>query len=125
MTSVGQTTIDITDAVEKLRQTFVDLAKAYLLGLALAVPGVGPFVAGLIKFSLGAILDWALTALSKWEVMQALFLNTTLRKSAQAQDFVDATSALNSLPPDVSDADYAKAEQAQMDAFRHLVSLVN
>lgn len=101
------------------------LAKNYLIGLALAIPGLGPFVYWLIKTFAGTVLDWILNALTKWEVMQAFFLNTAIRKASQAQDYVDMVNKKNSLPENATDAEYEKAEAAEIAAFTAFVSVTN
>ncbi len=115
--------IDVTDLVEMTRSTFVIMAKSYLMGLALAIPGIGPFLAWLIKTFAGYILDWVLGKLSTWVVMQAFFLNTAIRKASEAQDYVDMVNKKNSLPENVSDEEYEKAELAEIRAFTVFVSV--
>lgn len=119
------TTIDITNTVESLRSVFVDWAVGYVYGTELALPGMEwvslPIISDIDKELIRLVLD----SVSKSTVMQGFFLNTALRKSSQAQDFVNAVTARTSLPPTTSEADYAKAEQAQMAAFRSFVVLGN
>lgn len=118
-------TIDITNLVEFIRTTFVSLAKKYIMGLALAIPGVGPFVLWLMNVFLGPLLQWILDKLTTWEVTQAFFINTAIRKASQAADYVDTVNYKNSLPPTVSDEDYAHAEAAEMHSFYNFVVLTN
>lgn len=118
-------TIDITDLVEKLRRTFVKAAKAYLMGLALAIPGLGWLATFAIKVFLGGAIDWVLNVLSKWEVMQLFFLNTAIRKASQSVDYVSAVAGVGSLPSNVSDEVYANAEQAEINAFYNFVRVTN
>lgn len=123
----GQTTIDITDAVEKLRSTFVDwaVAAAFTEELA-AVPELAPFLAlpivsDIDKAAIRAVLDWV----TKKTEMQAFFFNTVIRKSAQAQDFIDAVNAVGDLPKDASDATYLQKEKARALAFSNFVRITN
>lgn len=117
--------IDITDLVEKTRSTFVDWATLYLFGLEVAVPGLEWVGLPIIQDIDKEIIREILNALSKAAVMQAFFMNTALRKASEAQDFVEAVDLIFSLPEDVSDDVYAKAEAAQMAAFRDFVSVGN
>lgn len=114
-------TIDITDLVEKMRSTFVMWASAYLFGLIILVPGLGwiafPVISSLVK----AAVNWGVTALSKAAVLEAFFLNTSIRKASQAQDYIEALSEKNALPPTASDKEYEDAEKKEMEAFRNFV----
>lgn len=80
-----------------------------------------PILADVDKEIIRLVLD----SISKSEVMQAFFLNTALRKAAQAQDFIDSVNAKNNLPQNASDDDYEKAERAQMAAFVGFASITN
>lgn len=117
--------IDITDLVEQTRSTFVTLAAAYIDGLILAIPGIGGFLLFMYKFLGRPFVNWVLDKLSKWEVMQAFFLNTALRKASQAKDFVDATTHLDTLPEDTSNAVYLAAEKDRADKFKQFVAATN
>lgn len=117
--------IDITNMVSNMQSTFISMAEAYVLAAILAVPGLGWLMAPILKYLLGGALTWIITKIATWSVMQAFFLNTAIRKASQAQDYTDAVAAKNSLPKDVSDADYEKAEQTEMAAFRDFVILSN
>lgn len=98
---------------------------AYIFAQEIAVPGLEwvalPIIADVDK----AIIRMVLDALSKSIVMQAFFLNTAIRKAAQAQDFVDSVNNLNSLPADTSQEDYKNAEIARSIAFRNFVAVTN
>lgn len=118
-------TIDITNAVAAAQSSFVTAAETYLTGLILAVPGLGWLAYPIISALFGSALKWVLNKLSEWAVMQAFFLNTTMRKASQAQDLIDALNAKNNLPPTATDDEYAKAEQAQILAFNNFVVFTN
>jgi hypothetical protein len=115
--------IDITDLVEKARSTFVDWGVGFLLTEALAVPGLQwlawPVISDVVKMVLRAILN----RLSASVVMQAFFLNTAMRKAAQAKDYLEAVRLKQALPDDVDDEDYERAERAEIKAFAEFVTL--
>lgn len=91
-----------------------------------AIPELGPWLAIPVIATIDReILRLILNPLSRGVVMQAFFLNTAIRKAAQAKDFIEATDALYSLPEGTSDADYLAAEKARMLAFAGFVSLTN
>lgn len=117
--------IDITDLVEKARSTFVIAAKEFIMAQALAIPGLGAFVYWLIRNFLGPILDWALTSLSNWDVMQAFFMNTALRKASEAGDYVKTVNLKDSLPDTATDEEYERAEQNEISAFNAFVRVTN
>jgi len=123
--STPNDTIDITDLVSNLQTTFVSLAKAFLLGEALAIPGLGPFLTWIINNFFGPILDWVLAKLTAWSVFQSFILNTALRKASEAADYTDSVNYKNSLPPTTSEDDYAHAEAAEAHAFYTFVVLSN
>lgn len=118
-------TIDITNVVESLRQAWVSWAVAFAYGAEIAIPGMAwvaaPVISDIDREALKLIFD----ALSKAEVQMAFFLNTAVRKASQAQDFVAAVGAKNSLPSIASDAEFAAAEHAQMVEFRNFVTVTN
>lgn len=118
-------TIDITNVVENLRQSFVNWGVAYVYGLEVAVPGLEwvalPVISELDKTAIQAILD----LISKSVIMEAFFINTTIRKASQAQDYVSAVDAKNSLPPTATKDEYEAAEKAEMSAFRNFVLITN
>lgn len=122
---IAQTVIDITDLVEKTRSAFVDWAVAFVYAEEIAIPGMEwvalPVIAEIDRAIIKAIID----ALSKAAVMQAFFVNTAIRKAAQAQDFVDASNALDSVPKDAPNDDYKKAELTRAAAFRNFVMVTN
>ncbi len=118
-------TIDITDLVEKTRSSFVSWAVLYLYGLETAIPGMEWVALPILKDIDQEILKTLLDMLSKSAVMLAFFTNTAIRKASQAKDFTDAVHAKDSLPPTATQEEYARAEQAQMVAFRNFVMVSN
>ncbi len=111
------TEIDVTDIVEKARSTFVEWAVLYIFGLEVAIPGMEWVALPIVSTIDKEIIRLILTELSKSAVMGAFFLNTAIRKASEAADYVSAVDAKNSLPDDVSDEDYEKAERDEMAAF--------
>jgi len=118
-------TIDLTEVVEKMKSTFVVAGKSYLVNAALAIPGVGPVAAWFIKVLFGPAIEWVLEKLTNWTAMQAFFLNTAIRKGAQASDYVLAVAAKEALPPTATDDEYERAEQNEILAFDRFVSIAN
>ncbi len=118
-----QDTIDITDFIEKARQTFVIWAVDYVFAQAMLIPGLQwmalPVVSSLIKL----IIERIAIVLSKAAVMQAFFMNTVLRKSSQAKDYIDAVNSKLELPDTATDAEYERAERHEIDAFNSFVIL--
>lgn len=118
-------TIDLTNLVDKMKATFVLAGREYLIAQALSIPGLGPFAAWVIKNILSAVVDWGLTKLTDWPYMQAFFWNTALRKGAQAQDYVDAVNAKESLPPTATDEEFENAERLELELFDRFVRVTN
>jgi hypothetical protein len=118
-------TIDITDTVEAMRQTWVSWAVAFLFAEEVAIPGMEwvalPIVADIDKEMLKLILD----AISKQGVMLAFFTNTAIRKASQAADYVAMVGAKKALGPNVSDEVYKDAEKKELLAFRNFVAVSN
>lgn len=118
-------TIDITDAVEKMRSTFVIAASDFLFAWIAAAPGFGWVLYPILKPLTEIVLKKILETLSTWIVMQAFFFNTAMRKSSQAADFVRAVVAKENLPEDVSDEEFEKAQLNEIEAFNRLVRLTS
>lgn len=118
-------TIDITDLVEQTRSTFVDWGVDYIFALEISAPGMAWLALPVIKDINLYVLRKLLDALTKSAVMQAFFMNTVMRKATQSKDFTDAIEAINKLPGNVTDEEYAKYEAAKLVAFRHFVSLTD
>lgn len=114
-------TIDITELVENLRQTWVVWAVDTAYAAVVIQPGFQWLAFPVISTLFKKVLEAVANALSKTAEQQAFFLNTAVRKASQSVDFTEAVKKKNSLPEDVSDEDYRKAELAQMDAFRSFV----
>jgi hypothetical protein len=117
--------IDITDVVEKARASFVIWGIGALMSYASTVSGLGwiswPVIGPVAKYILNAIL----TFLSKQAVLEAFILNTAIRKSVQASDFLRAVDYKNSLPENASDEVYDKAERDEIEAFVAFASISN
>jgi hypothetical protein len=115
--------VDITDLVDALKSAFIDWAVGFVFGLTIAQPLFSwlalPVINSIYRLILKGIIGW----LANSAEMAGFFLNTALKKSGQAKDFVDAVNLLKNLPKNVSDAEYAKAEQNQIDAFNALVRI--
>lgn len=112
--------IDITDLVEKMRIMFVSLeTEASFVALS-SVAGLQwlqlPIISSIVK----KLIEIILNGLSKRTVQQAFFLNTALRKTSQAKDFVDAVNNLEE-SHDESDEIYEQLELAKIAAFNKLV----
>jgi len=118
-------TVDITDVVAKMQQSFVSWGTAYVYGLEIATPGLEwvalPVISELDKEAVKEIL----TLLSKSAEMQSFFMNTAIRKASQAQDFVGTIDAKNKLPPTATQKEFEDAERVQMAAFRNFVLVTN
>ena len=117
-------TVDITNVVTTMQSTFVTLALKFLTTAIIATPGmaaVWPF----ISWFASPILKWLINKLATWAVLQAFFMNTAIRKNAQALDYVNAVAAKGALPPTATDAEYAAAEKAEMQAFTNFVMVTN
>lgn len=125
MQPLSEGTIDITDLVEKTRSAFVDWAVTTIYAEEIATPGLEWVGLPVVKDIDQAILRAVLDALSKQAIMQAFFMNTTIRKASQAKDFLDALNAKNALPADATKEQYEQAERNQMDAFRRFVVVTN
>lgn len=115
--------VDITDLVENLRSSFVTWGVAYVYGLEIATPGLEWVALPIISTLDKAAVKEILTFITKAAVMEAFFLNTAIRKASQADDYVTAMTAKNSLPPTASQEEYAKFEQAEISAFKSFVTL--
>lgn len=117
--------IDITNLVGSMKSTFVTWASGFVFAEIVAVPGLQWLSLPLINVICKALISTIINILALSTVMEAFFLNTSIRKSSQAQDYVDALTAKQNLPPTTSNGDYEKAEQAEIDAFNSFVVLSN
>jgi hypothetical protein len=117
--------VDITNVAESMRGTFVTWAINYLYAQAVVTPGFTWLSLPIISSVFRSGLTYLLNILTVSAVMDAFFINTSIRKASQAQDYVDALTLKNGLPTTVSDAEYEKAEQAEIAAFNSFVVLGN
>lgn len=115
--------IDITDLVEHLQESFVVWARDYLFELAIAVPGLAWLAWPGISRLTQAALGWGTSGLAKSGILGAFFLNTVLRKRGHARDYVEARERKLTLPAEATDGEFELAELAEMDAFRKFVLL--
>lgn len=117
--------IDITQLVEAMRQTFVTWGTQLVFGLEIEIPGMQwvtlPVISSLDKAAIKEIL----TLLSKSAVMEAFFINTSIRKQSQSLDYLSAVTVRSSLPQDATDDQYQAAEDAEMKAFANFVKVTN
>lgn len=118
-------TIDITDLVEKMRESFVTWAVDYGFAAEIATPGLAWVAAPVVEALDKALLRYFLNVITKSAVMQTFFLNTAITKSVQSKDYLAAVQAKTSLPPTCTDEEYDNAEKAEIEAFRHLVLLTD
>lgn len=118
-------TIDITDTVENMRQTWVTWAVAFIFAEEVAIPGMEwvalPIISAIDKEIIKLILD----AVSKQAVMLAFFANTAIRKASQAADYTDAIKAKKALPLGATEEEFKHAEKTELLAFRNFVMLSN
>lgn len=118
--------IDITDVVAALEKAFIDFNTALVVKAAQAVPYVGWALALPVVSSLfSTLVSMGVSLIAKSLEMAGFFMNTAIKKAAQAQDLVAAVDYKNNLPPTTSEADYEKAEQAQMAAFSSFVRVTS
>ena len=108
-----------------MKETFIIAGNKYLVGLALATPAIGPVAAWFVNVFLSPFITWVLRKLTEWVMMQSFFLNTAIRKSAQATDYVKAVEEKLNLPEGYSEEEYEKAEKKELDAFYNFVRVTN
>ena len=108
-----------------MRATFCTLASTALYSATIAVPALSWLSLPIVSFIYKQLLNFLVGTLSKDAVLEAFFLNTAIRKSSQAHDYVDAVQAKKALPANVSKDDYAKAEQIEIQAFNNFVRFSN
>jgi hypothetical protein len=115
--------VDITNLAEAIRQGFVSAGSHWLTGkLIIAFP----FAAWFIKsfFAQNAI-KWVMDKISEAPFMGAYFVNTAIRKHAQADAFLEAVNAVRTAKEDISDEAYKELELEKIRRFNHLVVLSN
>lgn len=71
------------------------------------------------------MIRWVAETISASAMMQGFFINTAIRKSSQASDYVLAVHARVNLPPTATDAEYERAERAEILAFNNFVRVTN
>lgn len=118
-------TIDITNLVEAMKNTWVKWATTSITTAAAATPYTFWIKWPVIGTLFSLLVQLGVTFLANTAEMAAFFLNTAIRKEGQAQDYIDALNVKNSLPPTASDEEYENAEQAEMAAFRNFVMVTN
>lgn len=118
-------TVDITNLVSTLQSTFVTWATAYVVAQTIAIPYMTWIALPFVNYIYKSLVGWLLGILSNSTVMMAFFMNTAIKKASQAQDYLDAVNAKNSLPNTVTQAQYKQYEQNEISAFNSLVSLTS
>jgi hypothetical protein len=119
MTTPG--TVDITNLVSSMQSTFVTWATNLAFAAIVAVPGLSflglPVISSILRYA----LSWVIGKIAADAALEAFFLNTAVRNASNAQDYVDAINAKNSLSETATDAEYLVAEQNEMAAFHNFV----
>lgn len=118
-------TVDITDLVERAREAFVTAGADFIYSAVVVLPGFTWLTWPIISPIFKTIIKKLLEVLSTWGLLQMFIMNTILKKPAQAKDWIDALNKKLALPKDVSEADYEKAEQMQIEAFNNFVVFTN
>jgi hypothetical protein len=91
----------------------------------IAIPYMTWIALPFVNYIYKSLVGWLLGILSNSTVMMAFFMNTAIKKASQAQDYLDAVNAKNSLPNTVTQAQYKQYEQNEISAFNSLVSLTS
>lgn len=118
-------TIDITNLVGSLQDSFIKWATDFVYVEMLTVPALSWLGWSVIGIFSKFIIELVIRVLAGALVMRGFFLNTAIRKASQAQDYVDAVKLINGLPPTATDKEYENAEKAEMAAFRNFVLISN
>lgn len=117
------TSIDITDLVSKIQDGFVlwavDLEFTALAASPYFYWVAYPILSNITKF----LLTQQYQRIASAAAMLAFFQATAIRKASQAKDYVDVVNQKFNLPPTASEAEYEKAERAQIAAFNGFVVL--
>lgn len=104
-----------------LTQSFDAWAAGYVFAELVALPGMSwlglPLISGLTL----VVLEQIITILTRGPVMQGLFAAAAAVKAAEADAYAAAVAARRAVPPAAPKDDHAKAEAAELDAFRRLV----
>lgn len=111
--------IDVEDLANMIKQSFVaytsDVLYAELLSIA-------PWVATpVVSFIVKKAIAWAVNILATKAGYVAFIINSRVLTMSQAKDYMDALNKIRSLPDDVPDADWEKAENDANHAFRNLI----
>lgn len=115
--------IDITNLVSTMQATWIKWATKTIDTAVASNPSTSWLRWPVIGYLFNLIVELILTKLSNQAEMLAFFGDTAVRKASQAVDYINATAALKALPETISEADYAKAEQAEITSFRSFVTL--
>lgn len=115
------TTIDVTDLVKKLQNTWVTWATVTVITAAKAVPWLSWTSLPVISVIFEMIVKQILTVVAGALEMQGFFINTAIRKASEAHDYVFAVALKDSLLPTATNEEYERAEQKEMLTFRNLV----
>lgn len=118
-------TIDITELAASMQSTFVAWAVEFAFNTAYTTPGLQWMGLPLVNQIIKSIIRWVAETISKSAMMQAFYINTAIRKSSQASDYVLAVHRKISLPPTASDEEYERAERAEIVAFNNFVRISN
>lgn len=113
--------LDVTELANAFQSSFVTAGTDFIYAELLLIPGMQWLSLPIISPLVQAAIHFCLNLLVGWAVMEAFFLETALKKANQAETYLNAVGAKNALPPTASDAEYEKAEQSEMAAFRSLV----
>jgi hypothetical protein len=116
-------TVDITDLVDTMRESFVKWGEEYAVNAAILSPGFGWLALPVVNLFFRGIVKWVLNIVAKSLIMEAFFLNTSVRKASQASDYVNAVNKRKLIK--YGDASYEKAEQDEIKAFNNFVRVTS
>lgn len=114
-------TIDITDLVETMRESFVKWGEEYAANAAIAAPGFGWLALPVVNLLFRGLLRWVLNIITESIIMETFFLNTAVRKAEQATDYVNAVTKRKLIK--YGDSEYEQAERNEISAFNNFVRL--
>lgn len=118
-------TIDLTDLVEKIKDTWIRWATKLIIASVTASPYFVWLKLPIISTLFEMFISLIVTRIASSAEMVAFFFNTSLRKASQADTYVKAAEALAALPKDVTDDEYERFELAEMSAFSNFVRITN
>lgn len=117
-------TIDITELVERLRNSFVVAQVDAVFASIASITGFGwvtlPVISTLVRAAIGFVIGRVADTL----VMHGFFLNTAIRKADQAHEYLEASREKDRQAPTATDEEYERLERVEIDRFRDLVSAV-